>query len=549
MGLRKRKVLGRWIGFIAVCLSVALSAVAAEPLIDAAKNNDLESLRRQLQSGARVNDAEPDGSTALHWAIRRNNSEMARLLIAAGANPAAATRYSVAPLHLAASNGNAAILEMLLKAGVDVNSTSLEGQTALMTAATNGNPEAIRVLLANGAQVNTREPLKGQTALMWAAGAGNAAAVKVLVEAGADVQAKSRSGFSALLFAVLNQRLDSVRALLDSDASANDATTDGTSALNMAVVNAYYDIASLLLDFGADPNASDPRGSTLHTLAWLRKPGATGSAAVGGDLRGPPVPNGNVSSLELVQKLLARGADPNKRVYVGERRFSKAGGASTNPPNIELGRHILTYDGATPFWLAANNGDVEYMRLLLAHGADPKIPNKFGVTPLMVAAGLNYYEGETPGPYTGTPEEERLDAVKLTLEAGNDLQARADFGDYRMAGDPKYIAYYYPLNIEDLLDLGTGDPRWDGSTALHGAVVSGQASIVKFLIDKGARIDAANDAGWTPLLLARGFFLANAEKVYPEIEKVLLQAYQAQGLPIPERIPVPRPVGESSLAP
>jgi ankyrin repeat protein len=504
-------------------------------------------LRRQLQNKAHLDAAEPDGSTALHWAIRRDNTEMARLLIAAGANPAAATRYGITPLHLAASNGNAEILDILLKAGLDANSTALEGQTALMTASLHGNPDAIRTLLAHGARVNEREPLKGQTALMWAAGAGNAAAVKLLAEAGADIQAKSRAGFSALLFAVLNQRLETVRALLDADASANDAASDGTSALNIAVVNAYYDVASLLLDFGADPNASDPRGSALHTLAWLRKPGATGSAAVGGDLRGPPVPNGNVSSIELVQKLLARGADPNRRVYIGERRFSKAGGASTNPPNIELGRHILTYDGATPFWLAANNGDVEYMRVLLDHGADPKIPNKFGVTPLMVAAGLNYYEGETPGPYTGTPEEERLEAVKLALEAGNDLHARADFGDYRMAGDPKYIAYYYPLNIEDLLDLGTGDPRWDGSTALHGAVVSGQTSIVKFLIEKGARIDATSDAGWTPLLLARGFFLANAEKIYPEIEKVLTDAYKVQGLPVPEPTPVPRPVGEDSL--
>src|SRR6185436_6109559 len=107
---------------------------------------------------------------------------------------------------------------------------------------------------------------------------------------------------------------------------------------------------------------------------WLRKPGATGSAAVGGNLTGPPVPTGNVTSIELVEKLLARGANPNMRVIVGERRFSKAGGASTNPANIELGRHILTYDGATPFWLAANNGDVDYMRVLLAHGADPTTP-------------------------------------------------------------------------------------------------------------------------------------------------------------------------------
>jgi ankyrin repeat protein len=540
----------RWIAIVTLCLAGAASAVpaeAAEPLIDAVKNNDIDAVRRQLQQRAAVNAAETDGSTALHWAVRQNNVEMARLLIAAGADSAAATRYTITPLYLAASNGNAEIIELLLKAGVDVNSTSLDGQTALMTAALNGNADAIRVLLVNGARVNTAEPLKGQTALMWAAGAGNAAAAKLIAEAGADVQMKSKTGFTALLFAVLNQRLEAARVLLQKGANANDVAADGTSALNMAVVNAYYDIASLLLDFDANPNATDPRGSALHTLAWLRKPGATGSAAVGGDLRGPPIPSGSVTSMELIQKLLARGANPNTRVYVNERRFSKSGGASTNPPNIELGRHILTYDGATPFWLAANNGDVEYMRVLLVNGANGTIPNKFGVTPLMAASGLNYYEGETPGPFTGTPEEERVEAVKLALEAGNDLHARAEFGDYQMRGEPKYIAYYYPLNIEELLELGTGDPRWDGSTALHGAVVSGQASVAQFLIDRGAKIDAVNDAGWTPLLLSRGFFLANAEKVYPEIEKVLIKAYQARGLLIPERIPVPRPLAEASL--
>jgi ankyrin repeat protein len=532
-----------------LCLAGAVFGADVNPLIDAAKRNDVDAVKRQIREGAAVNATELDGSRALHWAVRQDNTEIARLLINAGADPAAATRYGVTPLYLAASNGNAEIITLLIKTGVDANRAFLEGQTALMTAARNGKPDAVRALLSAGVRVDEKEPVKGQTALMWAAGAGNAEAVQLLVKAGADHRVKSRGGFTALLFAVLNERRDAARVLLESGAGANDVTSDGTSALNVAMVNAYYDIASLLLDFGADPNATDPRGSALHTLAWLRKPGATGSAAVGNDLRGPPIPSGNVTSLELAKKLLARGANPNTRVTVGERRFSKAGGASTNPPNIELGRHILTYDGATPFWLAANHGDVEYMRLLLAGGANATTPNKFGVTPLMVAAGLNYYEGETPGPFTGTPEEERLDAVKLALEAGNDIHARADFGKYTMRGDPKYIAYYYPLNIEELLDLGVGDPRWDGSTALHGAVVSGQPSIAKFLIEKGAKIDAVSDAGWTPLLLSQGFFLANAEKVYPEVEKVLIAAYKAQGLPIPDRIPVPRPVGEDRLAP
>ena len=87
-----------------------------------------------------------------------------------------------------------------------------------------------------------------------------------------------------------------------------------------------------------------------------------------------------------------------------------------NPPLITLGRHYLTYVGATPFYVAAHNGDAPYMRLLAEHGADPKMPNVLGITPLIAASGLDYWEGEAPGPFTGVTEAERLDAVKLALD-------------------------------------------------------------------------------------------------------------------------------------
>jgi len=107
----------------------------------------------------------------------------------------------------------------------------------------------------------------------------------------------------------------------------------------------------------------------------------------------------------------------------------------------------------------------------------------------MVAAGLDTWEGETPGPFTAVSEAERLDAVKLAVELGNDVNATADFGDYPMAGDPQYTLLYYPHNIDELLDLGVGDPRWDESTALHGAIISNQPSIVRYLIDQGVPTD------------------------------------------------------------
>ena len=88
--------------------------------------------------------------------------------------------------------------------------------------------------------------------------------------------------------------------------------------------------------------------------------------------------------------------------------------------------------------------------MLAAGGADPSITNRFGITPLMVAAGLDTWEGETPGPFTGVPEAERLEAVKLAIELGNDINAAADFGDYPMVGEPEYTLLYYPHNLREL---------------------------------------------------------------------------------------------------
>jgi ankyrin repeat protein len=511
-------------GIVLLC---AAAAGAADPrLIEAVKNSDAKTVRALIAQHVDVNAAEADGSTALHWAAQRDNLEIADLLLAAGANPKAQTRYKISPLFLACTNGSAAIIEHLLNAGVDPNSKDESGQPALMTAALTGKIDAVKLLLSRGANVNTPEPFKGQTALMWAASEGNAGAAAMLIEFGADVKAKSAAGFTPLLFAVRNDHIDAAKVLLQHGANVNDVAPDGTSALNMAVVNAYFDMASVLLDFNADPNMPDPRGSALHTLAWLRKPGSDGAAGVGNTPHAPPLPSGKTTALELASKLLKHGANPNIRIDWKENKFGKEGGTAKNPPNIQLGRHLLSYVGATPFYVAAKNGDVQLMRILADGGADAKIPTKAGITPLMVAAGLDYWEGESPGPFTGVPEAERLEAVKLAIALGDDINAHANFGDYPMTGETAYTLLYYPLNIDDLLDLGVGDPRWSGCTALHGAVVSGQTSIVQYLVDHGARVDATNKLGWTPLMVAEGVFFANAKKEFPAAAAILKKAME-----------------------
>ena len=210
--------------------------------------------------------------------------------------------------------------------------------------------------------------------------------------------------------------------------------------------------------------------------------------------------------------------------------MTKGLGTTRNPPNINLGRHHLSFVGATPYYAAARNGDVAFMRLLLKHGADPNINTEVGVTPLMAACGLDYYEGETPGPLTGVPEAERLEAVKLALEEGNDINAHTNFGNYPMVGSAEFTLLDYPENMDDLLNLGVGDPRWNGITALFGAVMSNQPSVVQFMVDHGAQVDAKNTLGWTPLMVTRGIFMANSRKEFPAAEKILLKALADKGL-------------------
>jgi ankyrin repeat protein len=520
----------RWLHLVVfACLTGAISLTAAgSPLIDAVKKQDVQTVRTLLKQKANVSAAEADGFTALHWAAQRNNAQLVDLLLAAGASAKVATRYKITPLYLAAVNGNAAIMERLITAGADPNGIAEEGQTMLMTAALSGKADAVRMLLIHGAKVDAKEEYKGQTALMWAAAEGNTGAVDVLLEAGADLKLKSNGGFTPLLFAVRNAHVETATTLLKHGANVNDVAPDGSSALSVAAVNAYFEMASVLLDNGANPNLSDPRASPLHTVAWLRKPGADGAAGVGNTPVGTPQQVGKVTAIQLARKLLEHGANPNTRVEWNEPRFGKEGGTARNPPNIRLGRHLLSYRGATPFYVAAKNGDVELMRLLIEFKADPKIPTLTGITPLMVAAGLDTWEGETPGPYTGTTEAERLEAVKLAVSLGNDINARTNFGTYAMEGEVAYTLLYYPLNIDKLLDLGVGDPRWNGVTPLIGAIMSNQPSIVQYLIDQGANVNVKTTLGWTPLDVANGVFCCNAKKEFPAAASIIKNAMAKQ---------------------
>ncbi len=510
----------------AICLAFAPAfSPAGTLLLDAVLGGDIAAVRATLAEGADANERDSDGTTALHHAARLGGLEIADQLIAAGAEVDAGTRYGITPLALAAASGGAELVTRLLAAGADPGATSREGQTVLMNAALNGTPAMIETLLSHGANVNAAERFRGQTALMWAAAKGNTAALATLLAAGADISAESAAGFTAFLFAVRENRIEAARELLELGANVEDRAPDGTSALNVAMLNAYYDLAALLLDHGADPNARDPRGSALHTLAWLHKPGSTwDAAALSSEPETAPRPLGRLTALDIGRKLLEHGANPDFRVDFEEQTFTKGLGTTRNLPGLMLGRHYLSYRGATPFYVAARNGDYRLMELLAEFGADATMPTLSGVTPLMAAAGLDYYEGETPGPFVGVPEAERLLAVRLAHELGNDIEAQTDFGDYEMVGSAAFTLLTYPENFDELVHLGVGDFRFDGMRAIHGAVISNQPSILAYLIEQGADVNVRNELGWTPYMMTQGLFLANARKDFPVAAQMLVEA-------------------------
>lgn len=483
---------------VAVVAVTGLAAARADaPLVDAAKADDIAAVRRLLQSGVSANSTSVDGTTALHWAAHRENVELVDVLLAAGADPNAANRYGAAPLSLASLNGNSAIVERLLKAKANPNVALSGGETALMTAARSGNPIVLKLLIAHGADVSAREESKGQSALMWAAAAGNNDVITVLVENGAELNARTRpslplspaepgdKGFTAFLFAVRAGHIETARTLLALGADVNDTLSDGTSALVLATISVKYDMAAFLLEHGANPNAAAQGWTALHQLVFSRRPNQ-GLNTVG------PVPRGRIDSLTLAKKLLDKGADINARV-------------TKEMHSLYAGRNGLHRIGGTPFFLAAHRVDVQYMRFLLDHGADPNLTNEDGTTPAMVAAGVGLW---SPGENPGTVEE-AAEAVKICLERGNDPNA---------------------------VDA-------NGDTALHGAAFRGSPGAVEVLVAAGARLDAKNtvtamkrssgakaSTGWTPLMVAEGIYINATFKSQAETSALLRRLMKDRGI-------------------
>jgi ankyrin repeat protein len=410
--------------------------------------------------------AQGDGATALHWASYRDDLEAAARLIRNGANVNAANDLGATPLWAACQNGSAAMTRLLLDAGANPKTALLSGETPLMTAARSGQAEVVRLLLAKDAAVNARAT-RSQTALMWAVAQRQHEVVRLLLAHGADVKARTdewkqlwqtgpdqdihpdyhvwirQGGFTPLLFAAREGDLESARLLVAAGADVNDRAAQGISATVLAAHSGNGELVDFLLEKGADPNAAEGGYTALHA-ALLRR------------------------NHKAVAALLARGADPNAKVRVSTpvRRSSQ-----------DFYFHPA-YVGATPFWLAARFCQPDAMRLLAQHGADPRFVHTVGywgerlassqyerkapgpTTALMAALGMGGPGSGFRGPDPADRESLTLEAVKLAIDCGVDVNA---------------------VNAE-------------GRTALDGAKALRYQSVVDFLLAKGAQCNRCGPA-------------------------------------------------------
>jgi uncharacterized protein len=400
-----------------------------------------------------INLPAADGTTPLHWASYQGDSKRVDLLLRAGANVNAATDLGVTPLWLAAETGNLEIVRRLLGAGANPNLALMAGETPLMVAARSGFTEICELLLDKGADANAHGS-RGQTALMWAVAQEHPDVAKILLDHHVDLSLRSdvwsevmavpphgylpynkaipHGGETALLFAARVGDLDSAKLLVAAGANVNDCDAWGVSATTLAAHSVFRDLVEFFLNHGADPNAAGAGFSALHE-AIMRRDEA------------------------LVAALVEHRADVNAplKAWTPTRRSSE---------DWHFEPDLV---GATPLWLAARFTEPNVIRLLVEHGADAKfvqhadyvaeqgfgaVDRKETATTLMAATGMI-----RASPWIEIPRAEReplmLETVKLLADLGVDLNAA----------------------------------NTDGRTALDAARTVRYESVVKFLVDKGAK--------------------------------------------------------------
>ena len=311
---------------------------------------------------------------------------------------------------------------------------------------------------------------------------------------------KAQGGLTPLHFAARHGYAEAATLLLDRGGDINQLTADNSSPLLVALVNGHFDLAHALLQRGANPGIASDNGVTplyaVLNVQWAPKTLYPQPRAY---------TQQKLSHIDMMKALLAKGVDVNarlrKKVWYSGYNFDLSG---------------VDEIGATPFWRAAYASDLEAMRLLIAHGADPNIPTMKpagrprtgdagaredvsdvsgalpvptggpGIPPLQAASGVGYGEGYAANSHRNSPAGWMPALKYLVEELGADVNAK----DH------------------------------DGNTALHHAAARGDNEMILYLVSKGADVKAVNRSGETTLDMANG----PVQRIQPFPETIALLA-------------------------
>lgn len=468
------------------------TAVVAAPtyasIAEAARKQDWTAVQAMAkQSGGNLNAISTEGSTALHFAVNAGEAGVVQALLDAGADLAIRNLAGVSPLQLAITSGDAAITRILLAKGADARALDEAKESQLMLAARYGDGAMASALIAAGAEVDYVEPQFGQDALMIAVRSARPSVVEALVKAGANLNHQTppgpepavrapgagggstgegmvRSGvppegqrlagvgkMTALLYAARDGQTEAAQLLVKAGANLELVEYNGITALLMAITNDHFDIAKLLIEAGANVNTADWYGrEPLWAAVESRNRDVNSATATSNGVD-------RDAALQVITMLIAKGANVNARI---EHFAPRMGGHAFNMSYVPT-------VGETPFYRASLNNDLPVMRLLLANRADPMLKTRHGTSPLAAAAGVGWVRGQTfvPGGYAA-----QLEAVKLLVELGGDVNEANDMG----------------------------------LAPLHGAAFRWSDDVIAYLVERGARLDAKDAVGRTPLTWAAG---------------------------------------------
>jgi ankyrin repeat protein len=552
----------------------------------AAERGDAEMVAMLVYAGANVAAVTRVGQyTPLHLAARTGSASVTAALLKGGADVAARSSNSgVTPLHLAAGSGNPEVVTVLLDRGADVNARESEwGQTPLIFAAAQNRVEAIQLLLKGGADpsITTKAiDLANYQALDRAAAERQRKVLEASVAKGqkptpnqlqAAIQASrelflsgkipeperregadapggnagagggqvnpqnpeeinppvsSKGGLTALLHAARQGHIEATRALLDGGADVNQVSAgEGTSPLLVAAINGQFDLAMLLIERGANPNIAAKSNGVTPLWAAINtqwQPRTRFPQPQEMELQ-------KSTYLDVAKAILEKGADPNARLKSHPWYMVYSGCGNRNCG-------LADNSGSTAFWRAAYSVDVDAMRLLISHGADPNIPTiapqqairrgpqggpggqggQGGGQPAGAGGAIAPVPEATQARYTAPPiPYGGPGALPLHAAAGVEYGEGFAGNAHRHAPGGWLPAVKYL--VEELgADVNARDN--DGYTPLHHAAARGDNEVILYLVTKGADVTAVARSGQTTADMANG----PVQRVSPMPETVAL---------------------------